>query len=203
MIGEIYNSILPYLPGLAFLTSLVSLYFAIASIQRTRKYQSYDYSPRLDVKEEIVQVVSRRDGQKHIGSIGSGVQSGNCPELIRSYGFAYQAMLYNQGSKVVDINKASILYGSSIPERAQVSHNIAGRFNLRPGEARRLSFTTTTDEVRKFMQEKKVTECMFHLRLTCLDAKGKQILFHRSLGGFQGKGIHHIVQSGDSLIPID
>ncbi len=200
MFNEIYNVIAPYLPGLAFLTSLVSLYFAITSIRRTTKYQTFDYSPRLDVKEEIVQVVSNRGGQKYISSFGSGTESGNCPELIKSYGFAYQALLLNQGSKVVEVSRTSILYGSEESHNALVNYIIAGRFNLPPGDSRKLSFSMSSDELDKFLEDKKLNECLFHLKVVCLDAKGKDLVFRRSLGGYRDNAVHFNVQSGDSLI---
>jgi len=203
MITDIYNSIAPFLPGLAFLTSLVSLYFAISSIRRTVKYQTFDYSPRLDLMSEIVQIVTNRDGHRYISSFGTGADSGDCPEFVKSIGFGYQALLQNQGQKVVQINRTSMVYGSEKVDRGTIEHIIGGMYNLTPGENRKLSFVINADEVDKFLKERNISECLFHLKVTCSDAKGKEQVYRRSLGGYGGGAIQFIKQSGESLINSD
>jgi hypothetical protein len=194
------ESLSTYLPWAAIVISIASLIFAIKSYRRAGKYQAFDYSARLELVDEIVELPYKSEGKFTILSTGSGTKDGDFVTLTKvPYSFEYRADLVNKGQKPVTVNSIFLDYGSSANGERRVRLSLEGRFFLRPGDPHRIEKILTSGDIEKARKEFDLDECCFYLRVSYTTADKKEISSLRSLGGFSPGTVNIVANSSGTL----
>ncbi len=182
------------LSGTAIVISVYSLYIA-------RRYQTFDYEPRLQILDELIQS-SRIIGKTTYTSLMGQeplADDINVETLQRKSpsAFGYSARLVNMSDKPLQINKILMKYGDRIDQKRQVNYVIDGQSYLRSGDDRGLVFEIDQDEMAQFQQRFEIDECFFTLRVQYFTASGKIVEATRELGSPKTM----IAQRGVTLTP--
>lgn len=135
MFLQLLECALKYIPVGAILISLGSLWIAVVSLRRSRTFQRYEYSPRLELMHELIQFATPSGDQVHVASWGSEVHKRTIPTLIKDpFSFAYSALLVNKGGKTVQVHGTTIEYGSASDPARRMKRAITGEAYLAAGD---------------------------------------------------------------------
>jgi hypothetical protein len=171
------QKILAHLSIISLVISIISTIIAILSFRRAKRYQDFDYSPRLQIEDEK-------------GSLSS-------PSF--STAFSYSAKVKNAGLKPIKIDNISVDYGSRDDPKKRIRHHIEGQFYLSPGEFREIQFKLSRDDMESTMQKLEIHQCMFFLHFVYCTATEKKIETGRWLGGYDENMPVFTFQSGVTL----
>lgn len=157
--------------------SIVALSISILSFVRSSRYQSYDYSERLQILNECI--------------------SQSSPSFTNA--FSYSAKIENRGLKPVEIDNVWIDYGSQDEIKKRLKHNITGRFYLSPSQAKEITFQLDRKDMKETMERFNINKCIFFLRVEYKTVYGKITCAVRLIGGYEGNSCIFFAQRGDPL----
>jgi hypothetical protein len=182
----------------ALIVSFVSLGVAYFGYRITKKFQLYEYHPRLDVIEENVSMGKISGGKTYIAT------SGTAPEdkkdmNIPANAFAYGATIVNKGAKVVPIERIRLDYGANEDANKRIKYVLEGKSHMSPGEQKRISVTIKPSDIEEVMKKYNIIDCHFYFYLKYKDSDGKSIETYRSLGGYTKGGVIFMSSPGDAL----
>lgn len=173
---------------------------AVISLRRSSIYQRFEYSVRLEVLDEIVQIRTSVGDQVQIASMGSGARREAPPSLIKgSEGFAYRVCLKNKGHKIVPVNGVRVDYGAGTSEEKRVRRVVEQKFYLAPQETRQIEFELSLSDIADVMDQFSIKECLFYLRVSYQDVDEKEAVAVRALGGLKDGAVQFVAPPGDIL----
>lgn len=155
------NTLMTYLPVVSLVVSFVSAGIAVASFNRTRKLQEFDYAARLQVADESIY------GQ------GPGPDDA----------FTYEANIENRGQKPVKVDSVYLDYGGKESLNKRLKHYVEGEFYLGAGEKRKISFRLRKNDFNEALKKFEIDQCYFYLRVRFFSPTGTIIETTRPLMG--------------------
>ena len=189
-----------YLPWAAIVISIASLVIAFKSYRRAGKYQAFDYSARLELVDEIVELPYESEGKTAILTTGSGAKDGDFVTLTKvPYSFGYRAARVNKGQKPVTVNSIFLDFGSSDNGERRVRLSLENRFFLPPQHTHRIEKILSSGEIAAAQKKLDLDECSFYLRVSYTTADKKEISSLRSLGGFSPGTVNIVANSSGTL----
>ena len=173
------DSVLTWMPFIAVAFSGLSVLISAVALNRTSKYQNFEYVPRLQM------------------SRSSTVQFGSDTEPR----FDFEGSLENKGPKPIRIRSVLMDMGHSKDRRKQRHYVIAEDFFIGAGDKWPIEFHKTDGEMQDTMKQLDSAECAFTLRVSHEDRSGKVIEGRYPLGGHAGpRSVIVVMGVGQALI---
>ena len=159
--------------------SVSSFGVSLLAFRRARKYQDFEYMPRLQVS---------RSSTVHFGS-------------DTDQRFDFNGSLENKGPKPIRIREVLMDVGHPQDRKKQHHYVIAEDFFIGAGEEWPIEFHKTDDEIQDAMKKLDSAKCTFRLRVSHEDRSGKLIEGRYPFGGFAGRrSLIVIMGVGQALI---
>lgn len=143
--------------------SLIALIIAIASYSRTKKFQDYEYSPRIQILDE------------HI-ACGS-------PSLKDIPALSYRAEIENRGSKSIKIDSLYLDYGDEVDSNKRMRRHICGEMYLNSGQRHEFDIEILWADVDQIKNQFNINQCFFFFRFAYHAPSGSIQENTRPLGG--------------------
>ena len=163
-----------YIPTATFIIFVIISYLKIRSYFRTKKFQDYDYSPRLQILDEEL-------------TYGS-------PSL-KDIPLSYQAKIENRGLKPIKIDRLCIDYGDKIDSNKRMSRHIDGELYLSPEKKHEFGIEISWVDVEQMKRCFNIDQCFFFFKVVYHTPDGSIQENIRSLGDTRTT----IIKKGDCL----
>ncbi len=164
-----------YIAIASFIISVIAIVIAIASYLRTKRFQDYEYSTRLQILDEHLTY-------------------GN-PSLKDIPALSYQAKIENRGSKPIKIDCLYLDYGDKVDSNKRMKRHIDGELYLRPGKRHEFGIDISCVDVEQMKKRFNINHCFFFFRIAYHAPDGSIQENIRSLGDTRTI----IIQKGDCL----
>ncbi|NOQ32636.1 MAG: hypothetical protein GQ567_00335 [Methanosarcinales archaeon] len=125
--------------------SLIALIIAIASYSRTKKFQDYEYSPRIQILDE------------HI-TCGS-------PSLKDIPALSYRGEIENRGLKSVKVDSLYLDYGDKVDSNKRMRRHIDGELYLSPCQRHEFNIEISWADVEQMKKHFNINQCFFFFRV--------------------------------------
>ncbi len=155
--------------------SVIALIIAIASYLRTKKFQDYEYSPRLQILNEHLTY--------------------GCPSLKDIPVISYRAEIENRGLKPVKVDSLYLDYGDKVDSNKRMKRHIHGELFLSSGQRHGFDIEITWAAVEQMKKHFNVSQCFFFFRVVYHTPDGSIQENTRSLGDTRTI----IIQKGNCL----
>lgn len=152
-----------YIAIASIIISLFALGIALASYSRTKKFQDYEYSPRIQILDE------------HI-TCGS-------PSLKDIPALSYRAEIENRGSKSIKIDSLYLDYGDQVDSNKRMKRHIGGEMYLNSGQRHEFNIEILWTDVEQIKKQFNINQCFFFFRFVYHTPGGSIQENTRSLGG--------------------
>ena len=133
-----------YIAVASIIISVIALRIAIASYSRTKKFQDYEYSPRIQILE------------KHF-TRGSP-SSKDIPAL------SYRAEIENRGSKSIKVDSLYLDYGDEVDSNNRMRRHIDGEMYLNSGQRHEFDIEISWADVEQMKKHFNINQCFFFFR---------------------------------------
>jgi hypothetical protein len=177
---ETVSQVAPYLPVPAFIVSLVSIWIAYKSFQRTKVFQEYEYAPRLQLNEE------------------EGVAFAS-QTLVHLPAIRYKADIENRGSKPVEIASIYLDYGARDDPDKRMKYSVAGKMYLSAGQKYEIDVQRSWNDIADMKERFNIDQAMFFLRVSFYRPNGNLEESVRSLGGYDDSTTVFVPQRSTTL----
>ncbi len=124
--------------------SLIALIIAIASYSRTKKFQDYEYSPRIQILDERI-------------TCGS-------PSLNDIPALSYRAEIENRGSKSIKVDGLYLDYGDKVDSNKRMRRHIAGEMYLNSDQRHEFNIEISWADVEQMKKHFNINQCFFFFR---------------------------------------
>lgn len=168
-----------YIAIFALIVSFVSLGVAVTSFRRTKTLQNFEYSTRLQLVDE----------QMNMGSTS----------LRDRPALRYIAKIENRGSKTVKISSLYLDYGDREDPNKRIQYLLGGEMYLSPGKDHPISKEITWELVDEMKKRYNINQCFFFLRVAHHSVDNGLQENTRALCGFDGASTCIILQRGETL----
>ncbi|MEA1894150.1 MAG: hypothetical protein U9N36_02905 [Euryarchaeota archaeon] len=152
-----------YIAIASIIISAIALIIAIASYLRAKKFQDYEYSPKIQILDERI-------------TCGS-------PSLKDISALPYRAEIENRGSKSIKIDSLYLDYGGKVNSNKRMKRHIDGEMYLNSGQRHEFDIKTSWADVEQIKNQFKINQCFFFFRFVCHTPDGSIQENTRSLGG--------------------
>jgi hypothetical protein len=154
--------------AIAIIISIISLLYSIRSDQRTKRYQDYEFAPRLQILDEQI--------------------TGGSPLIKDRPALSYQAKIQNRGMKSVKLDRIYIDYGDESNPSKRMKYFIDGEIFLSPEQIYEVKKEIMWSDVEGMKKRFNINQCIFFLRIAYLSPDGQIQETTRPLYGFIGNG---------------
>jgi len=164
-----------YIAIASIIISVIALGIAIASYLRTKKFQDYEYSPRIQILDEHIMYGS--------------------PSLKDIPALSYRAEIENRGSKSIKIDSLYLDYGDKVDSNKRMKRHIGGEMYLNSGQRHEFDIEISWADVEQMKKRFNINQCFFFFRVVYPTHNGSIQENTRSLDGERT----NIIPKGDCL----
>jgi hypothetical protein len=168
-----------YLPYISIIISLISLWLAWRSYNRTKVFQEYEYAPRLQITER----------EQIFGS-----QSHRATPAFR-----YAASIANRGHKAIELTRIYLDYGDADDPEKRMKRVVEGEMYVSSGDSHEIEVNVPWPDIEAMKDRFNIDQAMFFLRVSYKQPNGTVMETTRPLGGFDGETMVAVVTRGDRL----
>lgn len=134
-----------YIAIASLIISLVALIIALLSYSRAKKFQDYEYSPKIQILDERI-------------TCGS-------PSLKDIPALSYRAEIENRGSKSIKIDSLYLYYGDKVDSNKRMKRHIGGEMYLNSGQRHEFDIEILWADVEQIKKQFNINQCFFSLDL--------------------------------------
>jgi hypothetical protein len=134
-----------YIAIASFIISVIAIVIAIASYLRTKRFQDYEYSTRLQILDEWLERGS--------------------PSLRNMPALVYRAKIENRGSKPIKVDSLYLDYGDKVDSNKRMRRHIDGEMYLSSGQRHEFDIEISWTNVEQMKKHFNINQCFFFFRV--------------------------------------
>lgn len=132
-----------YITIASFIISVIAIVIAIASYLRTKRFQDYEYSTRLQILDERLECGS--------------------PSLRNMPALVYRAKIENRGSKPIKVDSLYLDYGDEVDSNKRMRRHIDGEMYLSSCQRHEFDIEISWTDVEQMKKHFNINQCFFFL----------------------------------------